>query len=259
VSFLVAALGLLAGSIVNWMADVLPVYRGLRRPACGRCGAPRPVGGWIGLTSRACTYCGGSRGVRAVLVEAVAVGLALWLYLRYTDPFNLVSGAAVAFVFLLIAVIDIEHRLILRVVVFPAAVVLGVLAVLNPARGPARTLAGGLAGFVILWLMYVLGLAFSRWLSRRRRQAVDEVAFGYGDVMLGGLIGLVVGWPGVLVAVVTGVLLAGVASLAYVAVMLVGRRYTPFAAIPYGPFLIVGACLVYYGGRPALESLLGGA
>lgn len=255
---LVATLGLLAGSIVNWLADVLPLHRGLRRPACDRCGAPRRVGDWIGLTSRACGYCGSSRGVRAVLVEAVAVGLALWLYLRDPDPLHLLPGAAVAFVFLLITVIDIEHRLILRVVVFPAAVALGALAMLNPTRGPVKTLAGGLTGFIILWLMYLLGLAFSRWLARRRGEGMDEVAFGYGDVMLGALIGLVVGWPGVLVAVVIGVLLAGAASLAYLGVMLVGRRYTPFAAIPYGPFLILGASFVYYGGRTALEALLGG-
>jgi hypothetical protein len=39
--------------------------------------------------------------------------------------------------------------------------------------------------------------------------------------------------------------------------MAVRRRYSAFMAIPYGPFLLLGACLVYYGGRTALEALLG--
>src|SRR3990172_2869136 len=70
-----------------------------------------------------------------------------------------------------------------------------VLAVWLVPRGPVKVLLGGAAGFLILWLMYLLGLAFSRWMSRRRGTPLEEVAFGFGDVMLGGLIGLVVGRP----------------------------------------------------------------
>jgi prepilin signal peptidase PulO-like enzyme (type II secretory pathway) len=120
-----------------------------------------------------------------------------------------------------------------------------------------KVLVGGLAGFLILWVMYLLGLAFSRWLARRRGAPLDEVAFGFGDVMLGGLIGLVVGWPGIVIAVVTGILLAGAYSLGYLLFMALLRRYAAFTAIPYGPFLLLGASLVYYGGRAAFESLAG--
>jgi leader peptidase (prepilin peptidase)/N-methyltransferase len=166
-------------------------------------------------------------------------------------------GLLVGLVFLLIAVIDVEHRLILRVVVIPSAVVLGLVGSLQPTRGPMKVLLGGLAGFLILWVMYLLGLAFSRWLARRRGAPLDEVAFGFGDVMLGGLIGLVVGWPGIVIAVVTGILLAGAYSLGYLLFMALLRRYAAFTAIPYGPFLLLGASLVYYGGRAAFESLAG--
>jgi prepilin signal peptidase PulO-like enzyme (type II secretory pathway) len=110
---------------------------------------------------------------------------------------------------------------------------------------------------VILWLMYLLGILISRWIARRRGQALEEVAFGFGDVMLGGLIGLVVGWPGILIAVILGVLAAGIFSLGFLGVMLLQRRYTPYMPIPYGPFLLVGASVVYFGGRTALASFLG--
>lgn len=180
----------------------------------------------------------------------------MWLVLRWPDPFVYLPGLLVGLVFLLVAVIDIEHRLILRVVVIPAALVLGGISALQPMRGPTKTVLGGLAGFGIVWAMYLLGVAFSRWVGRRRGAPLDEVAFGFGDVMLGGLIGLVVGWPGVIVAIVTGVLLAGVFSIGYLLVMLIRRRYHAFMAIPYGPFLLLGASLVYFGGRTALEALV---
>jgi prepilin signal peptidase PulO-like enzyme (type II secretory pathway) len=128
---------------------------------------------------------------------------------------------------------------------------------LDPARGAVKTLLGGLAGFLILWVMYLLGLLFSRWMARRRGGPLDEVAFGFGDVMLGGLIGLVVGWPGIVIAVLVGILLAGAFSLGYLLLMALFRRYAAFTAIPYGPFLLLGACLVYYGGRTAFEALAG--
>jgi leader peptidase (prepilin peptidase)/N-methyltransferase len=260
-SFGVAALGWLGGVVVNWLADSLPAHRRPARPRCPRCGAPRRVAAWSGvigaLAGGRCDSCGARRGARPWVLELFSAAFAVWLYQRDSTPGVFWPGLLVGLVFLLIGVIDLEHRLILRVVVLPSAVVLGAIGCLQPNRGPLKVVLGGLAGLVILWLMYLLGLAFSRWMARRRGASVEEVAFGFGDVMLGGLIGLVVGWPGVIIAVVCGVLFAGVFSIGYLGWMAVRRRYSAFTAIPYGPFLLLGACLVYYGGRTALEALVG--
>src|SRR3972149_851506 len=197
------------------------------------------------------------RGARPLVIEVVSAALAVWLIRRDPSLATFLPGLLVGLVFLLIAAIDIEHRLILRVVAAPSAVVLGVIGALHPARGPVKVLLGGAAGFLILWLLYLLGLAFSRWMSRRRGTPLEEVAFGFGDVMLGGLIGLVVGWAGGGIAGLARVRLAGAFSLIYLVVLFLRRRYSAFTAIPYGPFLLFGACLVYYGGRTALEALIG--
>lgn len=257
---LALALGWLGGGVVNWLADSLPRYRRPVRPRCPHCGAPRRGIAWLGLleglSGSRCRYCRAPRGARPWVVELFSAAFAVWLFQRDPRLDVFAPGLLVGLVFLLIAVIDIEHRLVLRIVVVPSAVLLGILGALQPNRGPVKVLLGGAAGFFILWLMYLLGLAFSRWMARRRGAPLEEVAFGFGDVMLGGLIGLVVGWPGILIAVVTGVLLAGLFSMVYLATMFLRRRYAVFTAIPYGPFLLLGACLVYYGGRTALEVLI---
>lgn len=260
--FIVALLGLSAGVGINLLADALPAHRRPSRPRCAHCGAPRPLRAWVALVSvltagQTCPFCARGRGGRPIVVEAASIGLSLWLFDRYPDPLVFLPAIFVGLVFLLIAVIDIEHRLILRIVVLPAAVVMVIVGSIQPGRGPLKTLLGGLAGFVLLWLMYLLGVLVARWISRRRGAALEEVAFGFGDVLLGGLIGIIVGWPGVIVAVVLGVLAAGAFSLVFLAVMLLRRRYTPYTPIPYGPFLLLGASVVYFGGRTALERILG--
>jgi len=169
---------------------------------------------------------------------------------------SLLPAIFIGCVFLLVLVLDIEHRLIPHVVTLPSAVVIGLMGILDPARGPVKTLLGGLAGFSVVFLMYLLGIAFSRWISRRRGESVEEIAFGFGDVTLAVVIGLAVGWPGVLVALVLGILAAGIFSLGAIVVMLIRRRYRAFLAIPYGPFLVFGALLVYLGGRDLFSLLL---
>lgn len=191
-----------------------------------------------------------------MLVELVGISGAALLYLRDPRLPVLLPAIAVGFVFLLIAVIDLEHRLIPHIVVLPAALVLGLMQALDPARGPAKTLLGGLAGAGSFLVLYLLGEAFARLLARTRGRPLDEVAFGFGDVTLAGLIGLVVGWPAVVLALLVGVLAAGLYSLCYLLVMLARRRYTAFTAIPYGPFLLLGASLVYYGGKGLFQSIL---
>jgi len=183
------------------------------------------------------------------MVELTSALGAVWIYQRDPSLPVFLAGLTIVAFFLLIAVIDIEHRLILHPVSATAAIVIGVIGVLDPARGALKTLAGGLAGLAIVLVLYWLGGLFSRLVARVRGQELDEVAFGFGDVMLAGVIGLAVGWPGVILALMLGIMAAGVFSIGYVLVMLLRGHYSAFSPIPYGPFLIVGALLVYFGGR----------
>jgi prepilin signal peptidase PulO-like enzyme (type II secretory pathway) len=86
----------------------------------------------------------------------------------------------------------------------------------------SRALGGG-AGFGLFFLLGVLGRG----------------ALGFGDVKLAGVIGLMTGFPSVLVALATGVLL-GVVALA----LLVTGRATRKSKIAYAPYLAAGAMIV---------------
>jgi leader peptidase (prepilin peptidase)/N-methyltransferase len=191
------------------------------------------------------------------VVELASISGAILLYWRDPSAATFWPGYLVGAVFLLITVIDIEHRLILEVVSVPSMVVFGLIGIFDPARGIAKTLIGGVAGFGFILVMYLLGMLFARLMSRVRGTELDEIAFGFGDVMLAGVAGLIVGWSGIIVALLLAIFAAGTYSLIYMLVAMLRRRYSPFMAIPYGPFIILGASFIYYGGGELLRSAYG--
>jgi len=143
-----------------------------------------------------------------------------------------------------VVVIDVEHRLILHPVSLVGAL-LG-LGVGIWAHGMQSTLIGGIAGFGIMLAFHGFGNLFARLMARLRGAEIDEVALGFGDVNLSGVLGLLLGWPGIVGGLLLAILLGGVVSLFYLVFMLILRRYRIFTAIPYGPFLVASAVLLLY-------------
>jgi leader peptidase (prepilin peptidase)/N-methyltransferase len=123
--------------------------------------------------------------------------------------------------------------------------------------GLVRSLIGGVVGFGIMWLIYLLGVLIIKLVNRRRGPMVNDVAFGFGDVNLSGVLGLMLGWPLIIIGLVIAVLIGGLVSLIYIVVMLVTRKYQAFAALPYGPFLVIGAVLLIYF-QDVVAALVGG-
>jgi prepilin signal peptidase PulO-like enzyme (type II secretory pathway) len=268
--------GLFLGILINSLADNLPPDAEdrrypPRRPRCRNCGHVFPPIYWLALAhwlwrGGRCPHCGARRPLRPLVVElASAAALAyLWVWAGgaadglLPEVIRFAGGATVALVFILIVVIDMEHRLILWVVVWPAAIVIGLLGIITPGHGLVKTLLGGLAGYGITLGIFLLAEVFSRLLHRLRGQALDEVAFGGGDVNLAGIIGLAVGWPGIILSLMIAVLAGGVFSFGYIVVQVIRRRYVPYSAVPYGPFLVLGAVAIYFYGKDLAAAWLVG-
>ena len=235
-------LGWLAGYLINYLADVLPYTRQLSRPVCLECGVEIPPRRYLLL--QPCSQCGKRRSWRTWIVQvaAVAVVFALWFY--PSTRLTYWPGLLLLIYFGLVAVIDIEHRLILHPVsIFGAVLGVGLGIWLH---GWQATLLGGIAGFAIMLALYWLGGWFANLLARMRHQENNEVALGFGDVNLSGVLGLLLGWPGITAGLLGAILLGGLGSLIVIVTMLVSRRYQAFVAIPYAPFLIISAVLLLY-------------
>ncbi len=212
--------GLFTGAVVTRLSEILP--------------SSRPGNALNSAPGR------GGRVIRYVLVAAANVVL-LCLMTEIPGQSEALSRPVRLVwmpVFVLIAVIDIEHRRILSAVLLPAAL-LALLESMISARLHS-TLAGGFMGVILSGSMYLGGQLYLHALHRWRGIRLQEVPFGGGDVTLTGLCGLVVGWPFILPALLLAVLSAGASAL----LLLTTGRVKRHSALPYAPFLLIGTVLV---------------
>lgn len=257
---LAGALGVLVGGLINLLADDLPGRERVRLPHYPD-GSPRPRRAWLGVSAFALGLRSGPQSVsemsageqgasparanrlgwRHPLVE-LGMGLAYaGLVLGYGQERGVWAWFVYVAILMLIAVIDIEHRLILFVVIVPSCVFALIVAAVTPQAGRSfqEYLWGGVVGFLLFLAMFLGGAAFSTLLGR------DEVAFGFGDVMLATLSGLMLGWRAFIFAALITVVVGAVGSLLYIASRAVaGQRYRLFTPLPYGPYIVLGTLVM---------------
>jgi len=236
-------LGWLSGVLVNYLADVLPLRRRFARPFCIACDADQPYLSYL-VFPRKCSKCGSRRSIRTWIVELCFVFSTALIWQYPPDGLGFWLGQVVLIYFGVIVIIDLEYRLILHPMSLFGAV-LGLLVGIY-LNGLLSTILGGLVGFGSMWLLYLFGAVLMRWIARRRGEELTDVALGFGDVNLSGVLGLFLGWPAILVGLFISVLIGGVFSLLYLIVMVAMRRYRLYSALPYGPFLVAGAVLILF-------------
>ena len=141
VAAIVFFMGASLGSFVNVVADRLPAGGSLVRPPshCPVCHTHLrpldlvPILSYLWLRGR-CRYCGAVIPARLAVVEALSGLLLLLIFWRYGLGPGFAVVALIATLLLAIAIIDLEHGLILNRIVLPAAAAAVVLAPLWPAE-----------------------------------------------------------------------------------------------------------------------------
>lgn len=228
--------GAVFGSFLNVVVHRLPRHESLVRPAsrCPRCGTPVrpydnvPILSWLILRGH-CRGCGEPISVRYPLVEALTAALCAGAVLLNHSATGIGLSVALILIVVPAALIDLEHRIIPnRITALGAVLALVIGLALDPSGEPGRLLAGTAAGGFLL----VAALAYPG-------------GMGMGDVKLAGVMGLFLGAavaPALLIALVAGVLIGAIV------IARKGAQAGRKTAVPFGPFLAVGAlCAVFVG------------
>lgn len=235
-------LGIVGAWLINYLSDVLPVYRKIVPLRCPHCLTEQDWRSYLIYTR--CEGCGKLPARRHLIVFIIVPILSTLMGIFPASVLGSFGSILWLIYFSLIVVIDLEHRLILH----PVSLVGAGLGLIfgSVAHGFLNTLLGGLAGFVIMLILYLMGEAFVRLLSQRRGEQIEEVALGFGDVNLAGIIGLLLGWPGVIGGLFLTVLIGGCVSGVYLMVQKLRKRYQAFQALPYGPFLVISVLVLLF-------------
>lgn len=229
-------LGLVIGSFLNVVIYRVPkgvsVVSG--RSHCPACDAQIawydniPVVSWLILRAR-CRSCGESIAVRYPLVElltGVVFALFAWrIGLDWALPAFLYLGA----IGVALAFIDLDTKRLPNAIVLPSYVVTAALLLLPAFLEPAwdaylRAVLGGAALFVFYFLL----------------ASIYPAGMGFGDVKLAGVLGAYLGWLSWGVLIVGGFLGFLFGAVVGGALMVAGRAGRK-SAIPFGPFMVLGA------------------
>ena len=256
-------IGMISAIAVNGLADNLmredavPLHTACI-PHCHYCGSPRKFADWSAILSTLffsgrCLRCSAPRPFRDLAVEAVLwLGIPAVLMTGRTDLHALLTGGFILSACVLFSVLDFEHRTVLVEVVALASLALLLDGLTGGTEPVLRMLAGGLAGFVIFLLLFLLG----KLLSAIFRIGGGTEPLGFGDVVLAAFIGFITGWPAILLAVFVSIFLGGITGLGLAIVMMVKRSSLQNVTMAYGPYLLMAGLLVYFYGTPFMGGII---
>ena len=236
-------LGLLIGSFLNVVIWRVPRGESIVRPAshCPSCDNDLqahdniPVVSWLLLRGR-CRYCQTRISARYPLVELATAALFAAVAAKVGSHATLPAYLYLAAIAVALSLIDLDVKRLPNAIVLPSygvgLVLLGIAAAVEPSwNSLLRGLFGMLAyygAFFLLVLIYPKGM-------------------GFGDVKLAGVLGLYLGylgWDVLAVGAFGGVVLGGVTGVVLMSMRRAGRK----SAIPYGPFMLVGALVGLFAG-----------
>jgi leader peptidase (prepilin peptidase)/N-methyltransferase len=210
---------------------------------CPRCQTPVafydniPIVSWLVLLGK-CRHCEAPISLRYPFIELMSGLLALAATLK----FGLTSEGLVYFAFLatllVLTYIDLDHRLLPDVITLPGIVVFFIGAVAFCAITWKESLIGILCGG---GLLLAVALGYSVLTGRE--------GMGGGDIKLMAMIGAMLGVQGVIFTIFTA---SVTGTLVGVALMLLQRKGMQMA-VPFGPFIAIGAMGYIFFGPPIVE------
>jgi prepilin signal peptidase PulO-like enzyme (type II secretory pathway) len=258
--------GLAAGSFINVIAvryksggKLLSEDIITGRSHCPKCGEKLswyeliPFFSFVFLGGK-CRHCNGKISIQYSLVEFLAGAAFVFVPFSLSiQPWPIIVVWLLIFsVFILLSLIDFRLSIIPDQINLSLAVLGAILMGLNWSYGFFGAFSGSFVGHFAAIFGFrenilanhfgaaLVGFAFF-WLiiffSRGR-------AMGWGDAKLGAALGLIFGWPDVLMVLILAFVIGAAAGI----VLMAKKEKRMRDMIPFGPFLIIGSASVFFFG-----------
>jgi len=194
-----------------------------------------------------CRYCQHKISWQHPLVELLTGIILLLIWVFVGEPILAIFYSFIALILVFISLLDFQYKIIPDKIVYPGIIIallfnlfyshfLG-LSFFSIQSRFSLGLLGGEIGFFFLGFLYVL---------------TKGKGMGFGDVKLGILMGLVLGWPNILLGLFLGFLFGAIIGIGLV----IFHRKKMNSEIPFGPFLAGGTLIALLWGKEIINYYL---
>lgn len=241
--------GLIIGSFLNVCIYRLPKSISIILPvsSCPDCNQPIkyydniPLLSYLWLRGR-CRFCGHRISVRYPIVEFLSGILALSIFIRYGMSWPALILYLFAASLLVVTFIDIDYKIIPDSITIPGIPISFLATFLLPYVTWKESLAG-----IVLGGGSLLAVALVYEFIAKKE------GMGGGDIKLLAMIGGFLGWQGVVFTIFSSSILGTMVGIFIALKTKQGRE----AAIPFGPFLSIGALLYILQGPEIIRWYFG--
>ena len=252
--FVTFIFGAVVGSFLNVCISRIPKGDSIIRPPshCPKCKTAIafccniPLLSYLFLRGR-CRACGERISFRYFAVELLMASLAVALFYQFGFGLAFMLGFVFIAALIVISFIDLDVRIVPDVISLPGIVVGLLLSIighylLRDPLGIVPTPLGALLG-VLLGGGFLLAVAW----AYERFTGVEGM--GGGDIKLLAMIGAFLGWPAIPLTIFLSSLGGSVIGVGFMLAKGVDRRF----ALPFAPFLCLGAVVYLFFGRDIID------
>jgi len=235
-------LGLCIGSFLNVLIYRLPRSLSiLGRSFCPKCKKKIswrdniPILSFIFLKGR-CRFCQSPISIQYPLVE-LATGILTLFIVHYILIYDVWAGVYFLFIIyslIVIFVSDLRYQIIPDRIVYPAIFATFIYQIIFHTPEYEKYLLTGFAAAGFFLFLYFL---------------TKKKGMGLGDVKLAGLMGLILGWPKIIVALCLAFLTG--ATIGVIMVLIGKKKFGEH--IPFGPFLVGATIVSFFLGEQILN------
>jgi leader peptidase (prepilin peptidase)/N-methyltransferase len=249
---LVAFFGLSVGSFLNVVVlrfdDIESIIK--TRSRCPHCKKNLPwydlvpFFSYIILAGR-CRVCKKTISIQYPIVEAVTALIFVLIYWQYGLSIEGTLLATISSLLIVVATYDWLHLEIPDILIYSAAIFASGLIVYSLWQIQSLPDLNS-------WLTYIYGLLIGVGFFGFLVVVSKQKWMGVGDVLLAGLMGLILGYPNIIVALFLAFLLGSLFSL----VLMATKKKTLKDAVPFGPFLVLATFIALFWGNNLLNIYL---
>lgn len=241
--------GACIGSFLNVCIYRIPVGASIVRPgsSCPRCQTEIafydniPILSWLLLMGK-CRTCGASIAIRYPSVELLTGLFAAACIFFFGSGWYALAAFAFIATLIVVAFIDLDHRIIPDIISLPGIPIFFIAAIavtdLTWRSSAIGILAGGGSLFAVAWGYQLV---------------TGREGMGGGDIKLLAMIGAFIGWQGILFTLFAA---SAIGTLIGILAMVRSGKGMKLA-IPFGPFLAMGAVVYLFFGDPIVHWYLG--